>query len=59
MYADCKADRRETSVARRAPNDPGTLPFAHLNLRRNPFGEIDLSLWADLAVVDVDRFLTR
>ena len=59
MYADCKADREEASVARRAAIDPGTLPFAHLNLRRNPFGEIDLSLWADLAVVDVDRFLPR
>lgn len=33
--------------------------FAHLNLRRNPFGEVDLSRRAGLAVADVDRFVTR
>jgi hypothetical protein len=29
------------------------LPFAHLNLRHNPFGEPSESAWAALAVVDV------
>jgi len=38
---------------------PIALPFAHLNLRRNPFGELDLSQRAALAVVDVDRFVRR
>ncbi len=38
---------------------PKRLPFAHLNLRRNPFGEIDLSQRALLAVADVDRFVRR
>ena len=31
------------------------LPFAHLNLTRNPFGEPDLGARADLAVVDVEH----
>ncbi|NQT12309.1 MAG: hypothetical protein HQ582_06160, partial [Planctomycetes bacterium] len=57
MYADCKRDRRQASPPRRAAGGSSALPYAHLNLRRNPFGEVDLSLWADLAVVDVDRFL--
>lgn len=30
------------------------LPFAHLNLRRNPFGELIVDDWAALARVDVD-----
>jgi len=32
---------------------PG-LPFAHLNLRRNPFGEQDREAWVQTAVLDVD-----
>jgi hypothetical protein len=35
------------------------LPFAHLNLRRNPFGELEREDRAALAVVDVDRWLRR
>ena len=35
---------------------PPVLPFAHLNLRRNPFGELPLSDWAALAEVDVQEF---
>lgn len=38
---------------------PPSLPFAHLNLRRNPFGEIDRRTWAELAVVDVAAFVRR
>ena len=38
---------------------PPGLPFAHLNLRRNPFGEIDRRTWAELAVVDVTAFVRR
>ena len=30
------------------------LPFAHLNLRRNPFGEVPTEERADLAVVDIE-----
>lgn len=59
MYADCRPECRQPPLPRRAAEGPRALPFAHLNLRRNPFGELDLSLWADLAVVDVDRFLPR
>lgn len=59
MYASCKRDRGRALPTRRAAGGSRSLPFAHLNLRRNPFGELDLSLWADLAVVDVDRFLPR
>lgn len=35
---------------------PG-LPFAHLNLRRNPFGEVELFRRVEFAVVDVDRYI--
>lgn len=40
----------------KAPLQPA---FAHLNLRRNPFGEVDQSQRARLAVVEVDRFVRR
>ena len=33
------------------------LPFAHLNLRFNPFGELPRDVRGFLAVVDVERFL--
>lgn len=35
------------------------LPFEHLNLRRNPFGELELEERAALAVVDVERVVHR
>lgn len=35
------------------------LPFAHLNLRCNPFGEVELADRADLAVVDVEAYVDR
>ena len=35
------------------------LPFAHLNLRRNPFGETDLADRLDFAVIDVSHFVER
>ena len=36
-----------------------SLPFAHLNLRHNPFGELDTFERAALAVVDLDGFVAR
>ncbi len=36
-----------------------TLPFVHLNLRRNPFGELGLAERAALAQVDVRPWLPR
>ena len=33
-----------------------TLPFAHLNLRRNPFGEFSVEEWTRLADVEVEEF---
>ena len=36
---------------------PLTLPFAHLNLRRNPFGELPPEERPRLAVVDVGRWV--
>ena len=33
-----------------------TLPFAHLNLRRNPFGEFSAEEWTALADVEVEEF---
>jgi len=51
---------RHWAAPRDVAVDPArSLPFSHLNLRRNPFGELELSRWAKLAVVDVDRFLPR
>ncbi len=38
---------------------PLSLPFAQLNLRRNPFGEIEPAEQAELAVVDVRRHVER
>ncbi len=35
------------------PANDTTLPFAHLNLRRNPFGATDIESWAKWAVVDL------
>ena len=49
-------------------SDPGSirstdvchrLPFAHLNLCRNPFGELSFADRAGLAVVEIDRFVRR
>jgi len=39
------------------PKTPG-LPFAHLNLRRNPFGELPNAERARLAVIDLDQLLS-
>lgn len=42
------------------PHKPLGLPFAHLNLRRNPFGEFSVgerTLLADVDVADFDDFL--
>lgn len=36
-----------------------SLPYAHLNLRQNPFGHVDLSERSELAVVDVDEIVAR
>ncbi len=41
------------------PDGPPDLPFVHLNLRRNPFGELQFAERAALAVVEVDRFVDR
>ncbi len=59
MVGDCESN----TDAGHSPGDSGGapegLPFARLNLRRNPFGEWELAAWAGLAVVDVDRFVAR
>ncbi|MEW6364974.1 MAG: hypothetical protein AB1714_10080 [Acidobacteriota bacterium] len=36
---------------------PLTLPYAHLNLRRNPFGELERAERAELAEVEVDELV--
>jgi len=35
------------------------LPFAHLNLRRNPFGELTVDDWVILADVEIDDAVVR
>ncbi|HUT88459.1 MAG TPA: hypothetical protein VMY37_03095 [Thermoguttaceae bacterium] len=61
MHGDSKPDRlhQDGSPPDLSVDPPRGLPFGHLNLRRNPFGEWELSSWAGLAVVDVDRFVSR
>ncbi len=53
--------RKESESARKRArtNTPVSLPFAHLNLRRNPFGEVEPAEQGELAVVDVDRHVER
>jgi hypothetical protein len=59
MHLDCETDRQTASLLASGPACSPPLPFAHLNLRRNPFGELELSLWSELAVVDVDHLVPR
>jgi hypothetical protein len=59
MHADSEPNRHNGSLVYGPVDRPGALPFARLNLRRNPFGELELSSWAGLAVADVDRFVPR
>jgi hypothetical protein len=59
MHTDSQPNRHIGSLGDGPVDRPEGLPFARLNLRRNPFGELDLSSWAGLAVVDVDRFIVR
>ncbi|HIF00999.1 MAG: hypothetical protein ABGZ23_09450 [Fuerstiella sp.] len=42
-----------------AANTKYSLPYAHLNLRRNPFGEFSEDERTSLALVDVDAIITR
>lgn len=46
---------RNSSTNRNFP----PLPFAHLNLRFNPFGELPLEYRADLAIVDIMPFVQK
>jgi len=59
MHEDGEPDRHRGASVALPVAPPRRLPFAHLNLRRNPFGELDLAAWAGLAVVDVDRLVPR
>jgi hypothetical protein len=36
-----------------------SLPYAHLNLRRNPFGHVDTAERAELAVVEIEGVVAR
>lgn len=55
MSVIVKSDQRAIS----STDDPDRLPFAHLNLCHNPFGELEFAQRAALAVVDIDRFVRR
>lgn len=43
---------KNESSADMSTDSPPALPYARLNLRRNPFGELSPDEWAELAVVD-------
>jgi hypothetical protein len=51
--------RMESALAKTPVAASPGLPFAHLNLRRNPFGEVDIHRRAEFAVVDIDGFVDR
>jgi len=59
MHLDCETDRQAASPLVPPHVHRASLPFAHLNLRRNPFGELELRAWAELAVVEVDHLVRR
>jgi hypothetical protein len=59
MYTSLQSDRSQDSPPAAQAGNPAGLPFGHLNLRRNPFGELELSQRARLAVAEVDRFVRR
>ena len=59
MNTSLESNRRRTAQPEVSVGAPAALPFGHLNLRRNPFGELDLSQRARLAVVEIDRFVRR
>jgi hypothetical protein len=42
-----------------SPSRPPGLPFAHLNLRWNPFRELPLADWAEIAEVDAAPFVAH
>lgn len=59
MRIGLESDRHEARQAAVSPDARPALPFGPLNLRRNPFGELEPSERAALAVVEVDRFVRR
>jgi hypothetical protein len=56
---ELQSDRSRVAQAEVPAVAPAGLPFVHLNLRRNPFGELEPAQRAALAVVRVDRFVRR
>lgn len=56
---ELQSDRQPVRHPDLPPDGPPALPFGHLNLRRNPFGELQFAERAALAVVEVDRFVDR
>lgn len=59
MHTSLQSIWKANSPSAIGPTSYSVLPFEHLNLRRNPFGELDLAERATLAVVDVDRYVGR
>jgi len=56
---ESRADRRRAPHGQPPVDGPLRLPFAELNLRRNPFGELEAAERAAVAVVEVDRLVRR
>lgn len=55
-----KAQSEHRQVLKSSSYDRSTtLPFGHLNLRFNPFGELPQDIRAHLAVVDVDKIVEQ
>ncbi len=56
---DSTSNRQAVLPSEMPASQPAGLPFAHLNLCRNPFGELDPTERAALAVVDVEEYVRR
>jgi len=56
---ESRTNRRRAPHGQPPVDGPLGLPFATLNLRRNPFGELEAAERAAVAVVEVDRFVRR
>jgi hypothetical protein len=59
IAVESRSDRHQPPRGETPVDGPVGLPFAELNLRRNPFGELEAAERAAVAVVEVDPFVRR
>jgi hypothetical protein len=59
MCGHAGRSRKGWNYSMSVPQLTYSLPYAHLNLRRNPFGEFSADEQAALALVDIDPIIAR